>query len=141
MHRFPMARVKFYAVRDGREKGIFTDWEACKRSVVGYSNAQYKSFRSKEEATAYLQDISDTGHSNTQTPATKSKQEVQDIPTRKRPATQSTLPYKKRRVAPIVVWTDGSCRNNGTERAVGGVGVYFGDNDLRYGGVEVYLFD
>ena len=48
-----MAR-KFYAVKKGRETGIFTTWEACKASVNGYSGAQYKSFSTPEEAEVYL---------------------------------------------------------------------------------------
>ena len=45
---------KFYAVKKGRETGIFTTWEACKASVNGYSGAQYKSFSTPEEAVVYL---------------------------------------------------------------------------------------
>ena len=45
---------KFYAVKKGRETGIFTTWEACKASVNGYSGAQYKSFSTPEEAEVYL---------------------------------------------------------------------------------------
>ena len=32
---------------------------------------------------------------------------------------------------PIVVYTDGSCLNNGVASARGGIGVFFGDNDTR----------
>ena len=45
---------KFYAVKKGRNTGIFTTWEACKASVNGYSGAQYKSFSTVEEAEIYL---------------------------------------------------------------------------------------
>ncbi len=45
---------KFYAVRSGRDIGIFTSWDACKKSVDGYSGAEYKSFSSEEDARAYL---------------------------------------------------------------------------------------
>ena len=31
----------------------------------------------------------------------------------------------------VVVWTDGACPRNGKKGAVGGVGVYFGENDPR----------
>jgi len=31
----------------------------------------------------------------------------------------------------IRVFTDGSCRNNGKKNAIAGIGVYFGENDIR----------
>ena len=49
-----MAAKKFYAVKNGRETGIFTDWETCKEAVAGYPGADYKGFTVLEEAKAYL---------------------------------------------------------------------------------------
>ncbi|MGE4272643.1 MAG: viroplasmin family protein [Desulfitobacterium sp.] len=46
-------KTKFYAVRDGREKGVFTSWETCKKAIHGYSGAVYKSFPTREEAQAW----------------------------------------------------------------------------------------
>ncbi|MCM1135376.1 MAG: ribonuclease H family protein [Clostridium sp.] len=45
---------KYYAVKVGLETGIFDTWEACRASVHGYSGAEYKSFKTREEALAYL---------------------------------------------------------------------------------------
>lgn len=45
---------KYYAVRKGTKTGIFETWEACKQSVSGYSGAEYKSFRTREEAERFL---------------------------------------------------------------------------------------
>lgn len=42
-----------YAVKDGRETGIFYDWNECKASVTGYPNANYKSFSSDKLDEAY----------------------------------------------------------------------------------------
>lgn len=47
---------KFYAVKEGRSKGIYASWEECKKQIDGYSGAKYKSFKSMQEATAYLND-------------------------------------------------------------------------------------
>ncbi|WP_436864763.1 ribonuclease H1 domain-containing protein [Bacillus fungorum] len=44
---------KYYAVKKGRKKGVFTTWNECKMQVDGYPNAQYKSFSSYEEAYAF----------------------------------------------------------------------------------------
>ncbi len=49
-----MAAKKFYAVKKGSVTGIFEDWEACKASVDGFPGAQYKGFRTMEEAEEYL---------------------------------------------------------------------------------------
>ena len=45
---------KFYAVKNGRKTGIFLTWEECEKQVKGFSNAQYKSFKTQLEAQKYL---------------------------------------------------------------------------------------
>lgn len=45
---------KYYAVKEGRTKGIFTSWDDCKAQVHGFGGAVYKSFTSLAEAEAYL---------------------------------------------------------------------------------------
>lgn len=45
---------KFYAVRKGKKTGLFYNWDDCKSSVSGYPCAEYKSFKTKEEADIYL---------------------------------------------------------------------------------------
>lgn len=48
------AKKKYYAVRSGRESGIYRTWEECKFQVDGYPKAEYKGFSSLEDAEAYL---------------------------------------------------------------------------------------
>jgi transposase InsO family protein len=52
----PKARrgEKFYAVRVGRSTGIFLTWGECQDSVNGYRAAEFKSFKTRREAEAYL---------------------------------------------------------------------------------------
>jgi ribonuclease HI len=45
---------KLYVVRRGRKTGIFNTWEECKKQVLNFSGADYKSFTTMEEAKAYL---------------------------------------------------------------------------------------
>lgn len=45
---------KFYAVRKGKTPGIYYSWDACKKMVDGYPGAQYKSFKTLEEANAFV---------------------------------------------------------------------------------------
>ena len=49
-----MAKSKFYAVKIGRNKGIFYTWDECKAQVNGFPGARYKSFQSLEEANEFL---------------------------------------------------------------------------------------
>lgn len=49
-----MAAKKYYAVRKGKKRGIFSDWDACRAVVEGYPEAEYKGVARLEEARAYL---------------------------------------------------------------------------------------
>ena len=42
--------MKYYAVRVGRQPGIYSSWDECKAQVNGYPNAKYKSFTTLEAA-------------------------------------------------------------------------------------------
>ena len=46
--------TKYYAVRQGRKPGIYETWPACQDQVKGFKNAQFKSFKTREEAQAFL---------------------------------------------------------------------------------------
>lgn len=45
---------KYYAVRKGHNTGIFDTWDECSANVTGYKGAEFKSFKTREEAEAYL---------------------------------------------------------------------------------------
>jgi hypothetical protein len=47
-------RKSFYAVRVGRQPGIYRTWEECQPQVNGYPKAQFKGFDSLHEAKEYL---------------------------------------------------------------------------------------
>lgn len=49
-----MKPKKYYVVWKGRETGIFTSWEDCKKQVEGFKDARYKSFKTRQEAEAAL---------------------------------------------------------------------------------------
>lgn len=46
--------MKVYAVRKGRQTGLFETWDECKEQVSGFPGAEYKSFQSYDEAEDYL---------------------------------------------------------------------------------------
>lgn len=43
-------KQKYYVVWKGVKSGIFTSWEDCKKQVLAFQGAQYKSFSSMSEA-------------------------------------------------------------------------------------------
>lgn len=49
-----MAKTKFYAVKKGLVPGIYLTWPECQVNVNGYSGAEYKSFKTEDEAREYL---------------------------------------------------------------------------------------
>ncbi|MDD3402515.1 MAG: ribonuclease H family protein [Hespellia sp.] len=52
-----MAKKKIYAVRKGKQTGLFYDWKSCQEAVSGYSGAEFQGFQTEEEARAYLTEV------------------------------------------------------------------------------------
>ena len=48
--------AKFYAVRVGKKPGIYMTWPECEAQVKGFPGAKYKSFPTKAEAEAFVND-------------------------------------------------------------------------------------
>lgn len=53
-------KKRYYAVRKGVVPGIYEDYEECRKNVFRFSGADYRVFKTEEEAKAYLDDCSDT---------------------------------------------------------------------------------
>ncbi len=45
---------KYYAVRSGRQTGIFKSWDECKRQVTGFKGAAFKGFDTLAEAENFI---------------------------------------------------------------------------------------
>ncbi|KAJ6520198.1 ribonuclease H-like protein [Mycena sanguinolenta] len=119
-------KAKFYAVKVGKETGVFETWcilfqglDECKARVTGFSGAKYKSFSSRVEAVAWI--------------------EGTDASSPVKPTTASDDKGKKRLMSSDVddetgwdvVYTDGACKGNGQAGSVAGVGVWWGEGDPR----------
>lgn len=50
--------MKYYAVKVGREPGIYTSWPECQKQITSYPDAEYKSFTTLESASLYLNNVS-----------------------------------------------------------------------------------
>ena len=49
-----MAKQKYYAVKNGKIKGVYLTWKDCQSMVIGYPYAVYKSFEDPHEAMDFL---------------------------------------------------------------------------------------
>ena len=49
--------MKYYAVKKGRNPGIYESWDLCLKEVKGYSGAIYKSFKTLDQAKNFMDDI------------------------------------------------------------------------------------
>ncbi len=106
--------MPYYAVANGKNIGIFTNWNDCSNSVKGYSNALYKKFDTKEEANNFIQEnIKNINGTNIQKQSKISSLFDNDF------------------YPDYYVYTDGACSNNGKENASAGIGIFFGVNDIR----------
>ena len=63
--------MKYYAVRKGRQEGIFTSWPECQKQVSGFKGAEFKSFKTKSEAQTYLNQTNSLQNHQQQTSMTK----------------------------------------------------------------------
>ena len=100
-----MPTPKYYAVRRGRQTGIFNTWEACSAQVTGFAGAQFKSFATRAEAEAYL-----AGARQARQPARPSaerKPSPRPAPVRPRPAVAA--PTALDAPPQTVIYTDGGC--------------------------------
>lgn len=48
--------MPYYAVANGKIRGVFTNWIDCKNSVTGFKNAIYKKFDTEEEALYFIEE-------------------------------------------------------------------------------------
>lgn len=46
----------YYAVKRGRQPGIYSTWEECKQNTIGFSKAVFKKFKCPELAQAFMEE-------------------------------------------------------------------------------------
>lgn len=107
--------MPYYAVAVGRTPGIFTTWDECKQSVIGYAGAKYKKFDNIGLAEKFVESNSINSNVNAA---------ISD-------STNYPLNNIEEFIPDYYVYTDGACSNNGRNGAQCGIGVYFGEVDPR----------
>ena len=89
----------YYAVRKGHKTGVFETWPECQQATSGYPKAEYKKFKTKEEAEAFA---------GGQDPATaKPKPKSQS-----KPKAQGNFTVVSPFSFPVQIYTDGACDPN-----------------------------
>lgn len=84
----------FYAVKKGRQPGVYNSWDECSEQVKGYSGAVYKKFKVESDAQAF---VSGEANSSVKTlNATEDQNNIPDVPTNEI----------------VVLYTDGACSGN-----------------------------
>ncbi|KAF8915046.1 ribonuclease H-like domain-containing protein [Mucidula mucida] len=146
----PKAKTGFYAVRVGRETGIFDTWERCEAAISGFPGNQHKKLPTRAQAEHWLQSGSISA------PATSTPKPVsitsKPASTASKPASSSKSVVKQATVAPsstgsfnvfaraqsdppisgeVTVFSDGACKGNGKVGSFAGVGVWWGHDDPR----------
>jgi ribonuclease HI len=119
---------KYYVVWQGRETGIFTEWDTCRKQVDKFPAAKYQSFPTKAEAETAFSEGRPTAAGKTPKPASTTKSS----------SAAGVKTYSATEVDALAVdtkiFTDGGCDPNPGE-AGSGVAVYRGEliAELWYG--------
>ncbi|SCZ96607.1 BZ3500_MvSof-1268-A1-R1_Chr4-4g07473 [Microbotryum saponariae] len=128
-----MAKPGFYAVRRGRQPGVYATWSEAEAQVKGFTGAVHKKFADRQSAEHYVNGLASSS-STTATSSLAATQAVQR-PKRESPqdASKDTRPTKLAKVTASsgqarkdetrIVYCDGSSRGNGQKGAVAGIGV------------------
>jgi len=109
-----MVAKKYYVVLEGRETGIFTDWDACKRQIDKHAGARYKSYKTREEAESAFQGSS---HAAMKKAKSAPKKFTGKGPKSYTAAEVDALPAQTK------IFTDGGCEPN-PGKAGSGLAVY-----------------
>ncbi|WP_028864606.1 ribonuclease H family protein [Psychromonas aquimarina] len=117
---------KFYVVWKGRETGIFTDWESCKRQVDKFNGAKYKSFKTEQEAQSAF-------NGESLMPSQKNNKASGASAVKKKTSARTVKTYTAGEIAAMLtetkIFTDGGCDPNPGESG-SGIAVYR-DNALE----------
>src|SRR5438309_9218274 len=79
---------KYYAVKVGKQPGIFTTWPEAQQKIIRFRGAIYKSFKTSQEAEQFM---------DTNTPPDDQTNDNNN---------------QKMKQYDLVVYTDGSCKDN-----------------------------
>jgi len=116
-----MPKSKWYAVARGRSPGIYQTWDACKAQTAGFSGALFKSFKTHDEAKAFITSNTNTAatitaapSSNNNTVGKKRARDVKDVSshtTQNKRSNQHPFKNNAARFC-LTIYFDGGSRGN-----------------------------
>lgn len=115
-------KKKFYTVWEGREPGVYDNWNECKKQVDGFEGAKYKSFESLKEANEAFFSPWEK-HIGNNTPKNKTEIDYKTLPPGERPILDS-------------IAVDAACSGNPGLMEYQGVDVKTGFQIFHFGPVE-----
>ena len=132
--------MSYYAVANGKNIGIYLNWNDCKEQIDGFKNCRFKKFNTKEDAKKFIKEYNDSktivkedlkNNSIFKKEIVKNKVLNHDIINKE----QSNINITKSETIEFnpdyYVYTDGACLNNGNDDAIAGIGIFFGVNDAK----------
>ena len=124
-----MPKEYYYAVRIERKPGIYSMWNECLEQVNKINGARYKKFNTRKGAQDFIDGIEDINIKKRVKDKFKKKQD------RKIKMKQTTLSIIKDKLVlnnkRIICFTDGACEYNGSDKACGGIGVYWNNEEYE----------
>jgi len=138
--------MSYYAVAHGNKPGIFSNWNDCSESVKGYKNAKFKKFSIRSEAEDFILSnsnikLKDIIFYNVDLLCSETiivKHKVKKIIRGEQrnevdlcPSICEALAEADPDKSEYFVYTDGACSRNGSKNSSAGIGIFFGENDIR----------
>lgn len=164
-------KYNFYAVSNGRDVGIYTNWPQAGDSVLGYANAKYKGYITYDEAKLAMEssgfedfNVFDGQNTYSKLEYEENKQAINTTETHElneknqspnineRVASASSNINENKMTIPTApgrgegetfatVYIDGSCIGNGAQSAIAGYGVYWGEDHPWNGSFSLSVED
>lgn len=147
--------ITYYSVHKGYCPGIYKNWGNCEKQINGFKGAIFKKFKNDYEGALYFykngKDINKNNNNKLKINKTSNnlKKLLFDLSTNKnednekiedsinnehsinKEKNEDNMNNPDNNSENIIIYTDGSCINNGKPNAKAGIGIYFGENDKR----------
>ncbi len=113
-----MPKSKWYAVAKGRSPGIYQTWDQCKAQTAGFSGAIFKSFKTRDDAQAFIISNSTSATAtavpsrNNNTAGKKRARDLSDVTHTSQKKRSNYHPFKRDDQFCIDIHFDGGSRGN-----------------------------
>lgn len=124
-----MPKKNWYAVKYGKQPGIYKSWPECQSQTAGFPGAVFKGFENYDDALNFI--ARDSTKKKASDTMKRKAEDRPDIPTKKGKLTDN-MSRAGIYDDSAVVYTDGACTDNGKKNPKAGCGVYWGKGSPLY---------